>query len=47
MGDGPDEDREDDDEAGEDAAATGIFLDDSGDELQLDPETGELTGAAA
>lgn len=46
-GDGPGEDREEGDERDEDAAEAGIFLDDSGDELQLDPETGELTGAAA
>lgn len=43
--DGPDEDREEGDERDEDAA--GIFLDDNGDELRLDPDTGELTGAAA
>ena len=42
-----DDDRLDDDEADEDAAAAGIFVDDAGDELALDPETGELTGAAA
>ena len=47
AGDGPYEDREEGDEAEEDAAAAGIFLDNAGDELQLDPETGELTGAAA
>ncbi|MFE5837888.1 single-stranded DNA-binding protein [Arthrobacter sp. NPDC056493] len=45
--DGADDGREDDDEADEDAAAAGIFLDDAGDELELDRETGELTGAAA
>jgi single-strand DNA-binding protein len=45
--DGADDDRLDDDEAGDDAAAEGIFVDDAGDELELDPETGELTGAAA
>jgi single-strand DNA-binding protein len=40
-------DRGDDDENG-DPAAGGIFIDDeSGDVLQLDSETGELTGAAA
>ena len=44
---GADEGPEEDDETDEDAAAAGIFLDDTGDELQLDPETGELTGAAA
>ncbi|MFC9332173.1 single-stranded DNA-binding protein [Arthrobacter sp. NPDC057009] len=44
-GDGPDDDREDGEERDEDAA--GIFLDDNGDELQLDPDTGELSGAAA
>jgi single-strand DNA-binding protein len=46
-GDGADEDREDDDESDEDPAAAGIFVDGAGDELQLDAETGELTGAAA
>ena len=45
--DGVDDDRMEDDEAEEDAAAAGIFVDDAGDELELDPETGELTGAAA
>jgi single-strand DNA-binding protein len=45
--DGADDDRLDDDEADEDAVAAGIFVDDAGDELALDPETGELTGAAA
>jgi single-strand DNA-binding protein len=47
AGDGSDEDRDEDDEAEEDPAAAGIFLDGAGDELQLDPETGELTEAAA
>jgi single-strand DNA-binding protein len=46
-GDGADEDREEDDESDEDPAAAGIFVDGAGDELQLDAETGELTGAAA
>lgn len=46
-GDGSDDDREEGAERDEDAAEAGVFLDDSGDELQLDPETGELTGAAA
>jgi single-strand DNA-binding protein len=46
-GDGADEDREEDDESDEGPAAAGIFVDGAGDELQLDAETGELTGAAA
>ncbi|GAB14681.1 single-stranded DNA-binding protein [Arthrobacter globiformis NBRC 12137] len=46
-GDGADEDREEDDESDEDPAAAGIFVDGAGDEMQLDAETGELTGAAA
>ena len=37
-----------DDDGDHDAAATGVFIDDdSGETLQLDSETGELTGAAA
>jgi single-strand DNA-binding protein len=44
--DGPDDEREGDELEG-DAAEDGIFVDDTGAELQLDPETGELTGAAA
>ena len=45
---GADEDREeDDDESDEGPAAAGVFVDGAGDELQLDSETGELTGAAA
>jgi single-strand DNA-binding protein len=39
-------DRGEEDENG-DPAAGGIFEDDNGDVLQLDSETGELTGAAA
>ncbi|MBT2523139.1 single-stranded DNA-binding protein [Arthrobacter sp. ISL-28] len=40
---GPDEEGDDDD-----TAAAGIFIDDStGETMQLDSETGELTGAAA
>ncbi|WP_104173134.1 single-stranded DNA-binding protein [Arthrobacter sp. Y81] len=39
-------DRGEDDESG-DPAAGGIFEDENGDVLQLDSETGELTGAAA
>ncbi|MFC9353568.1 single-stranded DNA-binding protein [Arthrobacter sp. NPDC057013] len=45
--DDADDDRLDDVETGDDAAAAGIFVDDAGDEMELDPETGELTGAAA
>ena len=41
-GDGEEDDRDND------AAETGVFIDDaSGETLQLDSETGELTGAAA
>ena len=41
---GPEEEGDDDD----DSAAAGIFIDDStGETMQLDSETGELTGAAA
>lgn len=41
---GPEEERDEDD----DTAAAGIFIDDStGETMQLDSETGELTGAAA
>jgi single-strand DNA-binding protein len=43
----PDDARDREEDGNGDPAAGGIFEDGNGDVLQLDPETGELTGAAA